>query len=180
MWETYVPIIVAILALIGTVYNANVTRGKQDKSEALAFESRFKDLESGQKLIKQDLETIKKGLMTEDERKCLILVNERVNTILKGLGTFVPEALQNPEHLDAVLGILSNTAAEAGWSAVVTYIRNDLDAEKRTELLAYLEKVSTDKRYKAEKRNWATLYLGLLRLELDREDSNEPVCATAQ
>ena len=159
MWETYIPVIAAILALIGTLYTANVTRGKMDKTEAVALESRFKDFEAGQKLIQQDVGFIKDNMITTEQKACLLIVDERVNTILAGLGTFVPKALKNPVHLDAVLDVLSDTAANSGWAAVIDYVKNDLDTGKRTELLAYLEKVSTDVRYSDNKRNWATLYL---------------------
>lgn len=178
MWETYIPIIVAILALVGTLYNSNVTRGKMDKTEAVTLERRLKDFEAGQKLIQQDVKFIKENMMTPQQKACLLIVNERVNTILAGLGTFVPKDLKNPIHLDAVLDTLSNTAATSGWAAVVSYVKNDLDTGKRTELLTYLEKVSSDKRFTLDKRNWATLYLGLLRLELDRGDP-EPACVAA-
>lgn len=179
-WVTNIPIIVAILSLLGTLYTANVTRGKQDKTEAVTLEGRFKDFEAGQKLIQKDVEFIKDNMITAEQKARLLIVNERVNTILAGLGTFVPKALKNPVHLDAVLDTLSDTAANSGWAAVISYVKNDLDTGKRTELLAYLEKVSTDRRFESNKRNWATLYLGLLRLELERED-DEPACAlTAQ
>ena len=177
MWETWIPLFVAVVALISGVYSANATRGKMDKTDAVALEGRLKDIEAGQKLIHQDVNFIKDNMITPEQRATLLIVNERVNTILAGLGTFVPKALKNPDHLDSVLDILSIRAATGGWASVVTYVKTELDIGKRTELLTYLEKVSRDKRYNGDKRHWATLYLGLLRLEIERED---PVCVTAQ
>lgn len=178
MWETYIPIVVAIIALLGTLYNSNVTRGKMDKTEAVILEGRLKDFEAGQKLIQQDVKYIKENMMTPEQKACLLIVDERVNTILAGLGTFVPKIVKNPGRLDPILDILSIKAQTGGWASVISYVKVDLDTNKRTELLAYLEKVSSDKRFKSEKRNWATLYLGLLRLELDREDPEACVAAT--
>jgi len=95
-----------------------------------------------------------------------------VNTILAGLGTFVPSALRNPEHLDPILDKLSTKASTEGWTSVVEYLRSELAEDKREELLAYIEKVSGDGRFKTEKRHGALLYLNLLRLELGPSPSN--------
>ena len=166
MWATWVPLGVAGLALLGSIYSANVSHGKLDKSESIELEGRLKDIESGIKLMQQDITAIKDTMITPDQRATLLLVDERVNTILAGLGTFVPNALRNPEHLDHILDELSQKASTEGWTSVIEYLRYELAEEKREELLAYIEKVSGDGRYKTEKRHGATLYLSLLRLEL--------------
>lgn len=171
MWENWVPLFVAALALIGSIYNTNVTRGKMDKTDAVALEGRLKDIEAGQKLIQLDLTTIKENMITPEQKACLLIVDERVNTILAGLGTFVPKALKNPEHLDAILDVLSFKASTGGWVSVVDYVKTELEPETRTDLLTYLRRVSTEEKYKGERRHWATLYLGLLQLELEREDT---------
>lgn len=176
VWDIWIPVIIALVSLLGSIYNANTSRGKMDKTESVTLESRLKDIESGNKLIQQDVKFIKDNMITAEQKACLLIVDERVKTILAGLGTFVPEALKNPANLDPILDTLSLKAQTGGWSSVISYLKVDLDTDKRAELLAYLEKVSSDSRYKGEKRNWATLYLGLLRLELNREET-EPVCA---
>jgi len=177
MLELDASIVVAIIALAGSILTALISRGKMDKSEAVNLEARLKDMEATEKLMALDITFIKENMMSREEKECLILLNERVSVILKGLGTLVPKDLRNPANLDLVLEILSDKAAVGGWPAVISYVKHDLDPDKRTDLLAYLEQASQDKR-RREKRYWASLYLGLLRLELDREDK-EPVCAPA-
>lgn len=176
MWDIYASIVVAIIALVGTIYTANITRGKLDKSEAVKLEARLKDIEADQKLMQKGIDIIEKRMITEEEKKCLLLVNERVNTILRGLGTFVPKDLKNPTTLRNTLETLSNKAETGGWNAVIDYVKNDLDSDKREDLLDYLEDVSSDESL-TQKRFWATLYLGLLRLELDKD---EVLCLPAQ
>lgn len=153
--EGLVTILVAVLALLGTIATAISNQGKMTKDGAVKLEHRLTALEQ--------------NMFTQDDRKCLNKIEERVDNMMSTLAAMIPKNLKNPGHLDAILDTLSERADTAGWTAVIDYVKIDLSVEQRSELLVYLEGQSKSR--SKQRRLWAGLYLGMLKLELDSDDT---------
>lgn len=149
--EGLVSIIVALLALLGTIIIGISNQGKLSKDDAVKLEHR--------------LTVIEQNIFTQEDRKCLTLLNERVDNLMTTFASMIPRNLKNPPgRLDAVLDTLSEKADTSGWSAVVDFVKTELPEQDRIDLLEYLEDQSKSR--SKQRRFWAGLYLGMLKLEL--------------
>jgi hypothetical protein len=147
-------IIVALMALVGTIIVAISNQGKLSKSEAIKLEHR--------------LTVVEQNLFSREDRDCLIKLNERVSNIMNTIATLVPKNLKNPKELNGILDKLSEKADNGGWAEVIDFIAEEMTAEDRIDLLDYLEKQSKSR--SKQRRFWAGLYLGMLKLELNSKD----------
>jgi len=149
--EVLASILVALLALLGTTIIGISNRGKLSKDDAIELERRLTIMEQ--------------NLFTQEDRKCLTILNERVSNMMTTLATLIPKSLKNPGNLDTVLDTLSERAAAGGWGDVVDFVKTELPEKDRADLLEYLEKQANSS--SKQLRLWAGLYLGMLKLELN-------------
>lgn len=176
MWtpETLGTIIVALIALAGTVINALTSRGKVSKEETVAQEHRVTVIEGGLKLINQDISHIKENMFSREDRECLVALNERVGTIYNALGTLIPKNLKNPPYMDGILDIVSSKVNEVGWFGAIDYIKKEMPEQDRSQLLEYLEEQSKSRG--RQRRMWAGLLLNMIKAELDLMDRDPALC----
>lgn len=149
--EGLASILVALLALLGTIVIGISNRGKLSKDDAVKLEHRLTIMEQNK--------------FTQEDRKILTILNERVSNMMTTLATLIPKTLKNPGNLDPILDTLSEKAATEGWSGVVDFVKTELEEQERADLLAYLEKKANSR--SKQLRLWAGLYLGMLKLELN-------------
>lgn len=148
--EGLASILVALLALLGTIVIGISNRGKLSKDDAIELERRLTIMEQ--------------NLFTQEDRKCLTILNERVSNVMTTLATLIPKSLKNPGNLDGILDTLSEKAAAGGWNCVVDFV-TELPEKDRVDLLAYLDKQANSR--SKQLRLWAGFYLGMLKLELN-------------
>ncbi len=152
-------ILIAVLSLVGVIYNANSTRGKVSKVDTVLMENRIT-------VIEKDVGFIRENMMTRKDRDLLVKLDERVCTLMNTLAAVIPKNLKNPPELDSILDTLS-VRGESGWTSVVSYVCVELTPEIRLNLFDYLE--SQTKSRSKQRRLWAGLYLALLMKEIERE-----------
>jgi len=176
MWSPEVTgtIIVALIALAGTIINAVTARGKVSKKEAVEQEHRITVIEGSLKLINQDISHIKEHMFSRKDRECLVALNERVGTIYNALGTLIPKNLKNPPTMDGILDIVSSKVNETGWFGAIDYIKTEMPEQDRLQLLTYLE--DQGKSRSRERRIWAGLLLNMIKTELNLMEKDPALC----
>jgi len=124
-------IIVALLALLGTIINARAVSGKASRNDAVETERRLT-------LIETSIQQVEERMMTRGERRTLIELGERVSVLMATVTGLIPR-MKNPPSLGPLLDALSEAGEEQGWEGVVRYLKVETSAEKREELFEYLE-----------------------------------------
>jgi len=181
MWASEsVPIIVALIALAGTVINAWLGQKKMpreesfSKEDAVKLEHRLTAIEGKHELTQKDITHIKEHMFSKTDRDCLIALNERVGTIYNALGTLIPKNLKNPPYMDGILDAVSNKVNEVGWFGAIDYIKKEMPDQDRSQLLTYLETQSASKNM--QRRIWAGLFLNLIKAELNLLEKDPALC----
>lgn len=182
MWspETTGPILLALIALAGTIINAWMGQKKMprqesfSKEDAVKLEHRLTVMEGKDELTQRDITYIKEHMFSKADRDCLVVLNERVGTIYNALGTLIPKNLKNPPYMDGILDIVSSKVREIGWFGAIDYIKKEMPERDRSQLFVFLEAEGASNNI--ERRIWAGLLLNLIKAELNLLEKDPALC----